>query len=249
MNRAINTYKTYSTFYDAYMGKYDADLDFYQSHCNQSESIIEIGCGTGRILEFMLRQGYRLTGVDISQEMLDKANVKLRNWIDTGQLELNNYDFSIGSIDGQFDKALLSYFMFNYVLENPADFLSNIYDSLNFNGLLLMDMLYPHSLVDPNSDGKWGEKDYHFDGFTVRSRECRTLINNMEHRQQIMKIENKEVVLDTWRRYYSPVELKKILTTVGFKSITFSNDYDYKSFRPMINVSNLRLNYIVRARK
>jgi ubiquinone/menaquinone biosynthesis C-methylase UbiE len=39
--------------------------------------ILDIPCGTGRLAEALLEAGYRVTGVDISQAMLDQAKRKL----------------------------------------------------------------------------------------------------------------------------------------------------------------------------
>lgn len=40
-------------------------------------SIVDIPCGTGRLAEPLLRAGYRVTGIDISQQMLDQASQTL----------------------------------------------------------------------------------------------------------------------------------------------------------------------------
>jgi ubiquinone/menaquinone biosynthesis C-methylase UbiE len=79
MIHSIDTYKAFSDFYDSYVGKFNEDFDFYKTYCNKSDSIIEIGCGTGRILDYFLKQNYKITGVDISDEMLNKAKDKLDN--------------------------------------------------------------------------------------------------------------------------------------------------------------------------
>jgi ubiquinone/menaquinone biosynthesis C-methylase UbiE len=44
--------------------------------------ILDIPCGTGRLVEELLEAGYRVTGVDISQDMLDEAKRKLTRFGD-----------------------------------------------------------------------------------------------------------------------------------------------------------------------
>ena len=39
--------------------------------------VLEIGCGTGRLLEFVATSGYQVTGVDLSEKMLEQARVRL----------------------------------------------------------------------------------------------------------------------------------------------------------------------------
>jgi SAM-dependent methyltransferase len=70
---AHETYKVFADIYDLYVGRFNADLYFYKSFCQKTDRIIEIGCGTGRVLNDFLCEGYQITGLDISQEMLDKA--------------------------------------------------------------------------------------------------------------------------------------------------------------------------------
>jgi hypothetical protein len=42
----------------------------------------------------------------------------------------------------------------------------------------------------------------------------------VEHRQQVFLINNREIRIDTDRRYYSPKEMKGLLEKTGFKEIT-----------------------------
>ena len=134
MTGSNETYKIFSGFYDIYVGKFNKDLKFYKSYCDKYDKIIEIGCGTGRILEYFLESGYTIEGLDVSQEMLDKAKAKLSKWINTGKLKLFKHDFSSGKLDNKYDKALVSFYTFNYIIEKPAGFLRNVYESLNKNG-------------------------------------------------------------------------------------------------------------------
>lgn len=39
--------------------------------------VLEIGCGTGRLLEYVASSGYRVTGVDLSERMLEQARTRL----------------------------------------------------------------------------------------------------------------------------------------------------------------------------
>lgn len=54
------------------------DFDFYKSLAVQGESILEIACGTGRLTIPLAESGFKMTGLDISQSMLDEAQVKAK---------------------------------------------------------------------------------------------------------------------------------------------------------------------------
>jgi SAM-dependent methyltransferase len=249
MITSIETYKVFADFYDLYVGKYDSDLDFYKLFCNKTDKIIEIGCGTGRILDYFLRLDYNIAGIDISQEMLDKASEKLKKWIDTGKLQLINHDFTIDGLTDRFDKALITFYTFNYILDKPIDFLSNVHKSLSDNGLLLIDLFYPNSLCDTSIDNKWINKEYSINGVQIQIRENRQMIDSIEHRQQIFCLHGKKIKIDTDRKYYKPRELKQCLEMAGYKNIEFSLDYDMTGFGSSIDENKLRNNYIVKAKK
>jgi SAM-dependent methyltransferase len=50
-----------------------ADLDFIQKHCPNPGSLLDLGCGTGRILLPLAGKGYWVVGVDLSDQMLKVA--------------------------------------------------------------------------------------------------------------------------------------------------------------------------------
>jgi SAM-dependent methyltransferase len=62
----------YCTFYDLEMGARLEDCYYYarllQEH--QCGTVLELGCGTGRIVEFLGSRNYRAVGIDNSHEML-----------------------------------------------------------------------------------------------------------------------------------------------------------------------------------
>ncbi len=249
MNNTIETYKRFSDFYDLYVGKFDSDFEFYKSFCQKTDEILEIGCGTGRILNPLLNRGCKLTGIDISQKMLDKAGKKYCDYIKNGNLTLINHNFTTDKLNNRFDTILVTFYTFNYIIEDPINFLKNVYNSLNHKGLLLMDVFYPKPLYDRSINGKWLEKEYDIDGQIMKIRDCRTMFNNIEHRQQVYTINEIETKIDTRRKYFSPSSLKEIFKTAGFKNIEFSYKYNYKEFKDSIDETRLERNYIVKVKK
>src|SRR6202046_981982 len=77
---AVDSYRVTAKYYDAaYSAKQDlVDLPFYLDLAGQSPGpILEIACGTGRVLLPLARQGIEVHGVDNSLPMLTilKANL------------------------------------------------------------------------------------------------------------------------------------------------------------------------------
>ncbi len=249
MNSAIETYKVFSDFYDLYVGKFDSDFDFYKNYCNKSDKVLEIGCGTGRILDVLLKRGCNVTGVDISQEMLDKVRLKFDKQIKEERLKIFKHDFTSSRINESFDKILLTFYTFNYILDRPIDFLKNVYNSLNDNGILLMDMFYPNSMFDKSINNKWLVKEDNINGNLIRIKDCRSMHNDIEHRQQIYIINGTETKINTRRKYFTPLVLKEIIKSSGFKDANFSYGYDYKGFKDIIDETKLKNNFIVKIKK
>lgn len=53
-----------------------ADESFVLRHCPTPGRLIDLGCGTGRLLLAFAKRGYRVLGVDLSREMLSVARNK-----------------------------------------------------------------------------------------------------------------------------------------------------------------------------
>ena len=74
------SYERWAPFYDATRGDQAAPVAYVQSliekHHPSAKTLLELGCGTGAVLE-RLQARYRVTGVDLSPQMLRVARRKL----------------------------------------------------------------------------------------------------------------------------------------------------------------------------
>lgn len=53
-----------------------ADVEFVERHCPTPGRLLDLGCGTGRVLVPLAQRGQRVLGVDLSEEMLKVAGEK-----------------------------------------------------------------------------------------------------------------------------------------------------------------------------
>jgi SAM-dependent methyltransferase len=87
--------------------------------------VLDVGCGSGRIGEFVLDAGTsRYLGIDFSEPMLDLAKTRLERFSDRVELKLG--DFLETPIDGQFD-VVLALGLFDY-LPDPQRFTSRMFE-------------------------------------------------------------------------------------------------------------------------
>ncbi len=94
-NRVMNEsfYRDVAPLYDLEFDEFDIDLDLYRGYAEIVGSpILELGCGTGRLLVPLAEAGFDVTGVDASLDMLERARARLE------RSELSNVDLVHGDM-------------------------------------------------------------------------------------------------------------------------------------------------------
>ena len=249
MTSSNQTYKTFADYYDIYVRNYSEDLAFYLSLCSNEYKILEVGCGTGRILQYVLDNGLKITGIDISEEMLKKARTKLKNYIENKKLFLFNHNLSDKPFKELFHVCIISFYTFNYILEKPEIFLNHLYKSLHKDSIIAIDLFYPSIFNNPAIDDVWIDKEFNYHERLIRIRDKRTFKENIENRVQVYHDNGHDTHIETLRRYYPPDEIKHLLLETGFTNIEFSAVFDQNGFQSGIDEEKINRNYIVKARK
>jgi SAM-dependent methyltransferase len=82
----VSVFETYSQYYDLlyrdkdYAGEAEYIRALIQRERPGAVSVLDLGCGTGRHDLLLAEQGYRVTGVDISPDMLSIARRHCNEW-------------------------------------------------------------------------------------------------------------------------------------------------------------------------
>ena len=119
-------YSFYAWIYDAFFGKifeHGRYVAFNMMDVKPNETILEVGVGTGLSLPLYPKETH-VTGIDISQEMLDKAEVKKEYY---GLSNLDLYDMDASSMtfaDNTFDKVIAAHVI--TVVPDPLKTLNEI---------------------------------------------------------------------------------------------------------------------------
>src|SRR5258708_536082 len=80
-------YNTIARYYDAENETMTADLPLYsQLAADSNGDILDIGCGTGRVMLHLAGEGHRTAGIDTSAAMLARGQRKLKNRVDLADL-------------------------------------------------------------------------------------------------------------------------------------------------------------------
>jgi SAM-dependent methyltransferase len=97
-------------------------------------SVLDAGCGPGLVSAALLQAGYRVLGVDLSREMIQRARTRCARFAETARfLQLSVFDPSLVHL-GPFDGAI-SRFVLHHVLD-PVSFVRQAVELLRPGGVV-----------------------------------------------------------------------------------------------------------------
>ena len=163
--------------YDAF--PFADDLPLYVELAQtQGGAVLELCCGSGRLLVPLAEAGQRLVGVDASGPMLAIARRKLAaaGPAVAGRARLVQADLREFRLDQQFDLVLIAVKSFAYLTERAEQLaaLRRVYEHLRPGGLLALDLLHPRPDWLARADGSvWQDLAHHDEqrGLTVARTE------------------------------------------------------------------------------
>ena len=148
----MSVFGNYSRYYNLlyrdkdYAGEAQFVHQLLQTHAPNTQSILELGCGTGNHAVLLAKEGYTIHGVDRSPEMLAKASDRL---CDLPQEIASRLIFSAGDIrevrlDRQFDAIISLFHVISYQTTN-ADLkaaFATVKNHLKPGGIFIFDCWY-----------------------------------------------------------------------------------------------------------
>lgn len=134
-------------YYDLYTGGQNVDVDFWIEEARRADGrVLELACGTGRLLVPLARAGVTVTGLDLSPGMLAVARRKLAAESEDvrDRVTLVEGDMSDFSLEGRFGLIFVAFNAF-YILDDAAQWaaLAAIQRHLTPEGWLLLDVFDP----------------------------------------------------------------------------------------------------------
>ena len=112
----------YAQYYDLlYSDKeYDKEVEYIhkliRSNTDDAESILDMGCGTGRHAELLCDKGYRIHGIDLSESMLRIAETRRKGKED--KLRFSQFNIQDLAMDETFDVVVSLFHVISYQNSN-----------------------------------------------------------------------------------------------------------------------------------
>jgi SAM-dependent methyltransferase len=112
----MNEYDLIAPFYDIEHAQFGEDLDMYRNFAELSGGrILELACGSGRVLLPLAQDGYAVTGVDTSAAMLAIARDRLQESGMSGRVTLVQQDVSALNLAHKFRLAFIALGSFGHI--------------------------------------------------------------------------------------------------------------------------------------
>lgn len=227
--------------YDLEHADFTDDIEFLLELADLNEgSILELGCGTGRVLFPLAKAGHRMVGIDISAAMLSVA----RSRMDSGStVSLIQGDMTrLEDIEGgPFGMVIAS---LNSVMhltsqEQQRKMLTSAWSALAPGGRLVIDTLNPnieqltHLLDTTHLEGSWTTNDgTEIDKWSHRqaSSESQVIDTLIWYDQSSTDGDYRRTRTRFDLRYIHQSELSLMLESAGFSHVDWYGDYELYSW-------------------
>ena len=150
-------------FYDLEYRHYDDDLAFYVQYALALDPkcewpLLELGCGTGRVLLALAEAGFRVTGIDASEGMLQVCakHAQERGLEERVTLVKADLREPVDGPGGPFNMAFCALNTFAYLTTTAEQLamLNGVRPLLVQHGILIVDLTPPVKHLLPPSDGE-----------------------------------------------------------------------------------------------
>jgi len=194
---------------------------------SKGNSVMDAGCGPGRISIELAAKGLDVTGVDIIQPYLDAAADSAKD--EDVTLTLINSDLRTFNSERKFDAVINMYTSFGYceTIDEDLSILRNIFNVVKEGGWFIMECLSRENAVKYFTEGEWFERagktvltQFSVEGAWEGLKSRWILIDKNGNRMEHVFVQ----------RLYSAIELKRMLIACGFSSCEIYGDFDFSLY-------------------
>ncbi len=178
----MSNYGIFARYYDRltnnaeYEVRSDYISDFFNAENTEEFSVLDIACGTGSIAKCLKDKGYKVTGLDMSDDMLAEASLK----IGANLIKGNMTDFSFNN---SFDACICTLDSLNHLnsIQEWKSCFKSVYNSLKPGGMFIFDVNteYKHNVILADNSFIFDEEDFFlsWDNELIEKNKVRILLD------------------------------------------------------------------------
>lgn len=199
------------------------------------ETVVDLGCGTGTITCLLAAMGYRMTGVDLSEEMLTQAAQKAETLPEEQRPLLLHQSMPRLRLLEPVDAVVSTLDALNYLTNGKAlqEALNRVYRWLRPGGVFLFDVNTPYKLRRMDGELYIDETDDAYcvwrTSFSEKTRVCTYGVD-------LFRLRPDGTWDRTWEehreRAWEEAELRAMLEKAGFGDIRVTGDLRQTAPRP-----------------
>jgi SAM-dependent methyltransferase len=251
-----DTYDLIAPFYDVEHAHFDEDVDFYLQYAEmQTGPLLELACGSGRLLLPLAEQGYALTGVDSSEKMLALARHQLRQAELSDLVTLVQQDITALQLPQQYSLAFIALGSFSHLTtrKSQQQALAAIRRHVTTGGTFIIDISNADARYMENLSGQvlhqgtWTLKDgtlltHMVSPASSRSYHLLELTHFYDQYSQGGPLNRTHVT--TYLYLFDRSEMELLLAQAGFNIKETFGDYDLNPY----TLESSRMIFIAEAR-
>lgn len=227
-------YDSFVEIYDRVCPGVPGDVEYFLRRAKQSASVLEVGCGTGRVYLELLAQGIDVVGVDSSEGMLDvltrrsQAQSLVSNTVCESMINMDLHQ--------SFDLIILAYRTFMHLLttQEQQAALEVLKRHLSPGGTIIIDLFNPdplritrssYSLLDDSIEAQlvWLWEEFDQTAQIVKNIFRLEMLN--EQGETVRTISKAFTA-----RYTFPDEFRALVENAGLTVRAVYADYEEKPF-------------------
>lgn len=214
----------------------EGDEDFYRAVCAGADRVLELGCGSGRILAVLADQVAELHGVDSSEEALALARNHLPASVELQRGEMETLD-----VGGGFDRVLIP---FNGIycladLESVRRTFVQVEKALAAEGLLVFDGYAGDPVHEDDSFDEGFDEEDEIATVEARGKHWRVFERSEYERcaqrftvyyRYLDEDDGEEILATIRHRYLRLEETLEALEDAGLELVVAHGDFDQRVY-------------------
>ena len=213
----------------------EGDEDFYRAVCAGADRVLELGCGSGRLLAVLAEQVPELHGVDSSEAALGLARESL-----PASVELHRGDMETFEVGGDFDRVLIP---FNGIyclpdLDSVRRMFVQVEKALAPGGLLVFDGYAGDTIYEDESLDEGFDEEDEIAKLDARGKRWR-VFERSEYKRSAQRFtvhyryvaeDGEEIRAAIRHRYLRLQEALEALQSAGLQLLVAHGDFDQRVY-------------------